>query len=282
MAMPASSLYAPIDISGVAVLITGATAGIGKATAWRFAELGCRLALAGRRAERLEELKQDLLARFPTLHPPIVVSLDVQDTACIAALPATLEKAGMAEVEILVNNAGLALGVAPADEIDVGDIKTMFQTNVVGLMALVSAFGPGMRRRSQGHIVNVSSVAAHDYYAGGSVYCATKSAVNAYTIAARHDLAGTPVRVTAISPGLCETEFSQVRFNGDEEKAKKVYENIVALCPEDVADHIVFATTRPRHVQIADVIAYPTNQGHAKYCLERKGPSLGAARAAPY
>jgi len=276
MALPPSSLYAPIDLAGVPVLITGASSGIGAATAWRYAELGCRLALVGRRSERLEALKSDLLAKFPALPPPLPVTLDVSDLPAVKALPEKLAEAGMPEVDILVNNAGLALGVSSADENDMLEVQTMLQTNVLGVMALVSAFGPGMRARSRGHIVNISSVAGHECYVGGSAYCATKHAVNAFTIASRHDLAGTPIRVTAISPGMVETEFSQVRFGGDAEKAKKVYEGILPLVAEDVADQIIFATTRPRHVQIADIISYATNQGHAKYVVERKGASMGA------
>ncbi|CAE8697818.1 unnamed protein product, partial [Polarella glacialis] len=202
MALPPSSRYAPMDLAGTAVLITGATAGIGEATAWRFAELGCRLALAGRRTERLEALKAELCKSFPWLPEPLAVTLDVSDMAQVAALPSQLEAAGMPEVDILVNNAGLALGVAAADENDMSDVQTMIATNVLGVMALVKAFGPGMRSRCRGHIVNISSVAGHECYSGGSAYCATKHAVNAFTIATRHDLAGTPVRVTAISPGM--------------------------------------------------------------------------------
>jgi len=277
MAMPPSSLYVPIDLAGVPVLITGATAGIGEAVAWRFAELGCRLALTGRRTERLEALKAKLLERFPALPAPVVQTLDVSDAVAVKALPAKLEEAGMPEVDVLVNNAGLALGVSSADENSVEDLQTMVSTNVLGVMVLVSVFGPGMRKRSRGHIVNISSVAGHECYVGGSAYCATKHAVNAFTIASRHDLAGTPVRVTAISPGMVETEFSVTRFGGDTEKAKKVYEGIVPMVAEDVADQIIYATTRPRHVQIADIISYCTNQGHAKYVVERKGADLGAA-----
>merc|ERR1712222_86832 len=129
----------------------------------------------------------------------------------------------MAEVDILVNNAGLALGISAADENDIADAQTMLATNVTAVMNLVSTFGPSMRQRGKGHIVNVSSVAGHECYTGGSVYCATKHAVNAFTIATRHDLAGTPIRVTAVSPGMVETEFSNVRFAGDASKANKVY-----------------------------------------------------------
>jgi len=269
-------MYAPVDLKGESVLITGATAGIGRATAWRFAELGCKLALCGRRTELLEALKTELTGRFPGLPEPIGVTLDVSNAEEIARLPAKLQEVGMESVDVLVNNAGLALGVNPADENSPGDIQTMLSTNVAGVMCMVSAFGPSMRKRGKGHIVNISSVAAHEAYQGGSIYCATKHAVNAFTIATRHDLAGTPIRVTAISPGMVQTDFSKVRFGGDEDKANKVYENIVPLVAEDVADQVIYATTRPRHVQIADIISYATNQGHAKYVVERKGPGMGA------
>uniref|UniRef100_A0A7S2HNV9 Uncharacterized protein n=1 Tax=Alexandrium andersonii TaxID=327968 RepID=A0A7S2HNV9_9DINO len=223
-------------------------------------------------------MKAKLCERFPGLPPPLAVTLDVSDTSAVKALPGRLEEQGMAEVDILVNNAGLALGVTTADENNMEDVQTMMNTNVIGVMALVSAFGPGMRKRSRGHIVNISSVAGHEAYTGGSAYCATKFAINAFTIATRHDLAGTPVRVTAISPGMVETEFSVVRMGGDEEKAKKVYDNLVPMVAADVADQVIYATTRPGHVQIADIISYATNQGHAKYVVERKGASLGAAQ----
>lgn len=274
--MPASQLYAPLDLKGVSVLVTGATSGIGRATAWRFAELGCKLTICGRRTELLEELKQQILAKFPGIPEPLPMTLDVSDLKQITALPERLAAAGVKEVDILVNNAGLALGVSGADENNLEDVQTMLATNVMGVMALVRTFAPGMKSRGRGHIVNISSVAGHECYTGGSAYCATKHAVNAFTIASRHDLAGTPIRVTAISPGMVETDFSKVRFGGDAEKAAKVYEGILPMVAEDVADQVIYATTRPRHVQIADVISYATNQGHAKYVVERKGESMGA------
>jgi len=274
--MPPSQLYAPLDLKGVPVLITGATSGIGKATAWRFAELGCCLAICGRRTELLEDLKQQMCTKFSDLPAPLVITLDVSDVAQITALPERLAKAGMPEVDILINNAGLALGVSSVEDINLADVQTMLATNVMGVMALVRTLAPGMKSRGRGHIVNISSVAGHECYTGGSAYCATKHAINAFTIAARHDLAGTPIRVTAISPGMVETDFAKVRFGGDEEKAKKVYEGIIPMVAEDVADQIIYATTRPRHVQIADVISYATNQGHAKYVVERQGESMGA------
>lgn len=274
--MPASSLYAPLDLAGRSVLITGATAGIGQATALRFAELGCRVALVGRRTERLEALAADIASRFPATPPAVLVTLDVTDLAAVQRLPEQLAAEGMPEVDILVNNAGLALGVAGCDGNDMADVQTMLATNVTAPMALVRLFAPGMKERGAGHIVNISSVAAHECYQGGSVYCATKHAINAFTIASRHDLAGTPVRVTAISPGLVQTEFSVARFKGDEAKAAKVYENIIPLVAPDVADQVIYATTRPRHVQIADLLSYCTNQAHAKYVVERLGEGMGA------
>eukprot|EP00927_Polykrikos_kofoidii_P074962 TRINITY_DN7101_c0_g1_i1.p1 TRINITY_DN7101_c0_g1~~TRINITY_DN7101_c0_g1_i1.p1 ORF type:complete len:294 (+),score=42.46 TRINITY_DN7101_c0_g1_i1:78-959(+) len=271
MSMPASSLYAPLDVSNDTVLITGATAGIGWATALRFGELGCSLVLVGRRTHKLEELRSELQSRFPT-QKPVLISLDVSDAAAVKDLPTVLEREhGVTAVDILVNNAGLALGVSAADEVSMEDVQTMLQTNVAGVIGMTTAFVPGMRARGKGHLVNISSVAGHECYQGGSVYTATKHAVNAYTTCARHDLAGTPIRVTAISPGMVETEFSVVRFGGDQSKADKVYDGIVPLCPDDIADQIVFATTRPRRVQVADIISYATNQAHAKYVVERKG-----------
>lgn len=277
MSLPASQLYAPLDIAGSTVLITGATAGIGRATAWRFAELGCKLAVCGRRTELLEELKKQIKEKYPQSPEVLAVTLDVSDQSQTQGLKARLEKMGMNEVDILVNNAGVALGVATCDENEIEHIRTMIDTNVVAPMALVRVFAPGMKARGLGHIINISSIAAHESYTGGSVYCATKHALNAFTIASRHDLAGTPVRVTAISPGMVETSFSMVRFDGDADKANKVYEGIVPLVAEDIADQVVYSATRPRHVQIADILSYATNQGHAKYCIERKGASLGGS-----
>jgi NADP-dependent 3-hydroxy acid dehydrogenase YdfG len=276
MAMASSSIYKPLDISGRGALVTGTTSGIGRAIAIRLAELGCHVVLIGRRAERLEALKAELKETFPTSPEAFVCPLDVQDTEAIKALPSKLKDAGVPDIDILVNNAGMALGVNGADANEIEECRQMLTTNVLSVMAMVSTFAPSMKARGVGHIINISSVAGHECYTGGSAYCASKHAVNAFTIAARHDLAGTPIRVTAVSPGLCETEFSKVRFGGDDEKANKAYENIVPLVADDVADQVVYAATRPRHVQIADIISYCTNQGHAKYVVERKGDSLGA------
>lgn len=267
-------MYSPLDIKGECALITGATAGIGEACAWRFAEAGCKLVLVGRRAERLEALKVALEAKFPgAVHK--CVQLDVCELDKVAALPAELKAAGY-EVDILVNNAGLALGTSTADANVVADVQTMMATNVTSLMAMTSAFVPGMKERSRGHLINIGSIAGHESYGGGSVYCATKHAVTAFTTAARHDLVATPVRVTCISPGMVNTEFSTVRFGGSKEQADKVYENIEPLVGADIADQVIYAATRPRHVQVADIVCFCTNQSAAK-SVARVGPSLGAA-----
>lgn len=274
MSVLTSKVYSALDISGDTVLITGATAGIGRATAVRFGELGCKLVLIGRRTERLEELKVELLTSFHELKDkqPVLLTLDVGETSALKDLPVRLERDhAVPRVDIVVNNAGLALGLCGADANEMSDVQTMMSTNVVAVMALTAAFAPGMKARGKGHIINISSVAAHECYTGGSVYCATKHAVRAFTICSRHDLAGTPIRVTAISPGMVETEFSMVRFGGDASKADKVYENIVPLSAEDIADQVVYSATRPRRVQVADIISYATNQAHAKYVVERKG-----------
>jgi NADP-dependent 3-hydroxy acid dehydrogenase YdfG len=175
-----------------------------------------------------------------------------------------------------VNNAGLALGKLPADENIVEDVQTVINTNVTATISMSSLFLPAMRARSRGHLINIGSVAGHEAYPGGSVYNASKFAVTAFTYATRMDLVDSPVRVTCISPGMVSTEFSVVRFKGDQAKADATYEDIVAMNAADVADQVCYAATRPAHVQIADIISYATNQGGAAGPVARVGPSLGA------
>ena len=265
-------LYTPMSVEGQTVLITGATAGIGEATAWRFAEAGARLVLLGRRTERLEALKGALSEAYPSLPEVCCVTFDVQEIAKIGELPTELPESHRC-VDILVNNAGLALGVAGVAENDMEHVRQMIDTNVTAVMAFTRAFVPGMRSRGRGHLINIGSIAGHECYSGGSVYCATKHAIDAFTTAARHDLLGTPIRVTAISPGLVNTEFSMIRY-GDKSSADKLYENISPLVAADIADNVMYAATRPKHVQIADMIVLATNQAAAK-ALARVGQSLG-------
>eukprot|EP01031_Cornospumella_fuschlensis_P032464 gene32464-39253_t len=261
------------DVKGQVVLITGATAGIGAACAMRFAEQGSKLVLVGRRQDRLDTIKKEILALYPKTHIH-TVALSVTDYDAVAALPTTLP-AEFRDVDILVNNAGLALGVSTVDQNRIEDAKQVMDTNVLGTIALCSAFIPGMKKRNRGHIVNMGSVAGHFAYTTGSVYNASKYAVHGFTLAARHDLAATPLRVTHISPGLvANTEFSNVRLK-DDSKAAAVYDSIAALDPEDVADNVIYAVTRPKHVQVADIIVYCTNQSGPRD-LARVGASLGA------
>ena len=189
-----STLYPSASVADEVVLITGATAGIGEACAYRFAEAGARLVLLGRRAERLSALQESLASKYGTQSH--TVQLDVQDLDAVAALPETLP-ASFAAVSVLVNNAGLALGVSPAEANDMASVTTMLTTNVAAVMAFTRAFVPGFKQRGKGHLINVGSIAGHEAYAGGSVYCATKHAVDAFTTAARHDLVATPVRRAA-------------------------------------------------------------------------------------
>jgi len=210
----------------------------------------------------VQALKDTLEAKYQV--PIFISTLDVRDTAQIQALPEKLPDE-FKEVDILVNNAGLALGVAPVTEIDIQDMNTMLQTNVAGVAVFTRLFAPGMVTRNRGHIVNISSVAGHEAYAGGGMYCATKFAVDALTTATRHDLiASSNVRVSAISPGAVQTEFSNVRFGGDDAKAAAVYQGIVPLNGADCADNVLYAVTRPPHVQVGEIIVWATLQASAK------------------
>jgi serine 3-dehydrogenase len=236
------------------VLITGASAGIGAACARAFAAQGARLVLAARRVERLRELAAEL--EGTEVH---LVELDVRDSAAVAATLGALP-AAWAEIDVLVNNAGLGRGVEKVQEGTTEGWDEMVDTNVKGLLYVTRAVTPSMVARGRGHVVNIGSVAGHEVYPGGAVYCATKHAVGAITRGMRMDLLGTGVRVTTVDPGMVETEFSVVRFHGDEERAKKVYANMTPLTPDDVADAVVWAATRPARVNIDEIILKPTDQ----------------------
>lgn len=257
-----SKLYPSTDITGQTVLITGASSGIGEACAYRFAEANCKLILVARRADRLQALEKTLVDTYKVA--VCVEVLDVQDVQQIISLPERLP-AEFSEVDILVNNAGLALGAAPMTEANVTDMQTMVHTNVTAVATFTRVFAPGMVARNKGHIVNISSVAGHEAYAGGGMYCATKHAVDALTNATRHDVvASSNVRVSAISPGAVKTEFSNVRYGGDAVKADAVYDGIVPLNGADCADNVMYAVTRPPHVQIGEIIIWATLQASAK------------------
>ncbi|PSC71219.1 NAD(P)-dependent oxidoreductase [Micractinium conductrix] len=253
--------YQAYSIAGQTALVTGASSGIGEACAWRFAEAGCKLVLVARRAERLAALQQAIQQHYNV--PVHTIVLDVQDLEAIARLPAELP-AEFREVDILLPNAGLALGVASVHELDMQDAATMINTNVLSVMALVRAFTPSMVVRNRGHLLFMSSIAGREAYSGGGGYCASKHALEAFATSARHDLVGTNIRVTSIQPGAVKTEFSVVRFKGDGSKADAVYEGIHPLLAADIADNTLYACTRPPHVQVAEMLVFATYQCSAK------------------
>ncbi len=246
------------------ILITGATAGFGEAMARRFVRDGHRVIAAGRRADRLEALAQDLgsaLLAFP---------LDVTDAAATAALPGSLPEEWRT-VDVLVNNAGLALGTAPAFEASLEDWNTMVATNVTGLIRLTHAMLPGMVARDGGHIVNISSSAATYPYPGGNVYGATKAFVTQFSLNLKADLVGTGVRITDLEPGLVGgSEFSRVRYGGDAEKADKVYAGTTPLSPQDIAEAVAWVIGLPRHVNINRMEMMPTCQAPGPLAIKRR------------
>lgn len=243
------------DFSGT-VLITGASAGIGAACARAFAGAGARLVLAARRTDRLEAIAGELGATDTDVLP---LELDVRDAEAVSAAIGRLP-AEWREIDLLVNNAGMARGVEPVQDGEPRDWDEMIDTNVKGLLYVTRAVVPGMLERGRGHVVNIGSTAGHEVYPGGAVYCATKHAVGAITRGLRLDLFGTPVRISTVDPGLVETEFSDVRFRGDTGRAAKVYQGYRPLRPEDVADAVLYVATRPDHVNIDEVIIKPQDQ----------------------
>lgn len=251
------------SVRGLTVLVTGATAGFGEAIARRFIAEGHRVIAVGRRVERLTALRTQLGANL------LPVTLDVTDASAVADLPDALP-ADFAAVDVLVNNAGLALGLAPADQASLDDWNTMIDTNVRGLTWMTRAFLPGMVERGRGHVVNLGSVAANYPYPGGNVYGATKAYVRQFSLNLRADLVGRGVRVTDVEPGLCGgTEFSLVRFHGDAEKAARVYDGVTPLSADDVAETVHWVTTLPAHVNINTVEMMPTCQAAGPFNIAR-------------
>ncbi|PAU95545.1 NAD(P)-dependent oxidoreductase [Aliifodinibius salipaludis] len=241
-------------IEGKWTLITGATAGIGKAIAKIFAESGSNLVINGRRENRLQELKRQL-----EKHHDIKVALapfDVRDREAAKQFLDSFSE----PIDILVNNAGLAKGVDAVFDAEYDDWDTMVDTNIKGVLNMTRLISPQMKERNRGHIINVGSIAGHESYPGGSVYCASKHAVKGFTEATKKDLHGTDVRVSMVSPGLVETEFSEVRFKGDKDRAEEVYEDIKPLVAEDIAEIVHFMANRPSHVNIMDTVVFPVAQ----------------------
>lgn len=243
-------------------LITGATSGIGAACARKFAGVGYRLIITARRSEQLAVMAGELEKEFSTAVLPLC--FDVRDRDAVKRALDSLP-AAWRDIDVLVNNAGLALGLEPEYAGDFTDWETMIDTNIKGLLYMTRLIVPGMIARQQGHIINIGSVAGDAAYAGGAVYCATKAAVKILSDGLRIDLAHTPVRVTNLKPGLVETNFSQVRFHGDAERAAKVYQGIQPLSGDDIADVALYAAQAPAHVQIAEVLILATHQASGSF-----------------
>jgi 3-hydroxy acid dehydrogenase/malonic semialdehyde reductase len=250
-------------LNGWTALVTGASAGIGEACATALAQAGARVVLTGRRRDRLEALA----AKLPT--PSHVVELDVRSRSevegLLSALPAPFN-----EVDILVNNAGLGLGLEPAQTASLDDWDTMIDTNCKGLVYATRVLLPGMVQRNRGHVVNIGSVAGTYPYPGGNVYGATKAFVRQFSQNLKADLVGTRVRVTDVQPAMVETDFSVVRFRGDAERARKVYEGMQALTPADIADIVLFSVTRPAHVNLNTIEVMPADQGFGPFNVKRR------------
>ncbi len=248
------------------VLITGASSGIGQSCARFFAQAGARLILAARRKDKLQTLSDELQTHYQT--QTLLLCIDVQDfqavTTAIEGLPAEWKA-----IDVLINNAGLSRGLDKQYESPIQDWEEMIDTNIKGLLYVTRAVVPGMVARGRGHVVNIGSIAARQTYTGGSVYCATKAAVKSLSEGLKIDLLGTPVRVTNIEPGLVETEFSNVRFRGDDDKANSVYTGMTPLTPDDIAETILFAVTRPTHVNISEIFVMPTDQSSVTHVHRR-------------
>lgn len=253
-------------VSGKLVLVTGASSGIGEACARRFAAEGAHLVLWARRHERLTQLGSDLERAHGI--PVRLATVDVRERAVVNQTAAELVAAGQVP-DILINNAGLAAGLSRIHEGDVDDWDRMIDTNLKGLLNVTRAILPHMVTRRRGHVVNIGSTAGHMSYPKGNVYSATKAGVRALTEGMNLDMAGTPIRVSSVDPGFVETEFSEVRFRGDAQRAKAVYHGFKPLSAEDVADAIAYVVNLPEHVNVVDMILVPTAQRNV-YVVDRE------------
>lgn len=241
-------------------LITGATSGIGKSCAHLFAQQGYQLVLVARREDKLKEIAKHLADKYAVEVKTLIA--DVRDKTVLTEVLESLPE-NWKQVDVLINNAGLSQGLDPIDKGDTGDWDTMIDTNVKGLLYVTKIVSNWMITAKKGHIINIGSIAGKEVYPNGNVYCATKHAVDALNKGMRMDLLPHGIKVTAINPGMVETEFSVVRFKGDEDKAKKVYEGLEPLLAQDIADAIWFVVSRPAHVNINDMLIMPTAQASA-------------------
>ena len=264
-----------MKLTGKIVFLTGASAGIGASTAYAFAAEGARLILCARRKDKVDAVALQALEKgAQAVH---TFELDVRDHAAVAAAVAVLP-AKWAAIDILVNNAGLSRGLDKVHQGHIEDWDEMIDTNVKGLLYITRAVVPGMVERNSGHIINLGSTAGELPYPNGAVYCATKAAEKSINDGLRQDLLGTPLRVTSIDPGMVETDFSKVRFRGDEARAAKVYQGVIPLTPEDIADAIVWAASRPAHVNIAHVLMTSVTQANSIMFHREQVGTTGSTR----
>ena len=247
-------------------LITGATSGIGKASAEIFAKHGYNLIITGRRKERLHALAEELISTYNINVQTLCFDIRKLDEVKtnISSLPIDFK-----QIDVLLNNAGLASGLSTIQDGDTDDWEKMIDTNVKGLLYITREVSQLMITNKKGHIINIGSIAGKEVYANGNVYCATKHAVDALNKAMRIDLLPHQIRVSAINPGMVETEFSLVRFHGDEDRAKKVYEGLQPLTPQDIAETVFWVASRPAHVNINDIIIMPTVQANTTHTLRK-------------
>lgn len=247
------------------VLITGATSGIGRACAMQFGANDFRLIITGRRKERLEEVKRELTEKFGT--KVLTLNFDIRNKdevfSAVENLPGEWK-----EIDILINNAGLAVGLNKIQEGEIDDWERMIDTNIKGLLYITRAVAPGMTARRTGHIINIGSIAGKETYPFGNVYCATKHAVDSLTKAMRIDMVEFGIKVTQIAPGAVETEFSNVRFKGDNQRADNVYKGFEPLRAEDIADAVFYCANLPAHVNINDMLIMPTAQANSTIIIK--------------
>jgi len=250
------------------VLIMGATSGIGEATALLLAKNGFNLILTGRRKERLDALKEKIDNEFST--DAVTLNFDIRDPLATERAVLSLDESSR-HADILINNAGLAAGLSTVDQGDLDDWEQMIDTNIKGLLYISRLISARMVAKREGHIINISSIAGKETYPSGNVYCATKHAVQSLTKGMRLDFLKYGIKVSSVCPGAVETEFSLVRFKGDEERAKKVYEGFTPLFAEDIAETILFVITRPKHVNIDDILVMPAAQAYSRDFHRTKG-----------
>lgn len=256
-----------ISLKHKTILITGASSGIGTATAKLLATQGANLILVARREKKLQMLAEEIQkTNLQCQILPVVLDI-THKTAVLEAFDHL--STNWQTIDVLINNAGLALSLDKFQDANIDDFETVIETNLNGLLYMTKAVLPKMLARNQGFIVNLGSIAGLLAYAGGNVYCATKAAVHSFSAALKHDLLGTDIRVSEILPGMVETEFSMVRYKGDEIKAKKTYEGLTPLTAEDIADAILYCISRPPHVNISEMVLYPTAQAGSQIVHRR-------------